>query len=58
MLNTLQLYDLNHTLASSYLAGFDYPWQALNGIHNLILTLGSALYTAIRNRGLDTKLFH
>ena len=43
MLNTLQLYDLTHTLAGAYLAGFDYPWQALSGIKNLILTLGPSL---------------
>ena len=43
MLNTLQLYDLNHSLAGQYLAGFDYPWKALAGIKNLILELGSAL---------------
>jgi NDP-sugar pyrophosphorylase family protein len=43
MLNTLQLYDLNHTIANHYLAGFDYPWQALSGIKNLILTLGPDL---------------
>ena len=50
MLKTLQLYDLNHTLANHYLAGFDYPWQALSGIKNLILTLGPSLgeaYTEI-----------
>ena len=43
MLNTLQLYDLNHSLAGKYLAGFEYPWQALKGIKDLILTLGPAL---------------
>ena len=43
MLNTLQLYDLNHSLAGQYLAGFDYHWKALAGIKNLILELGSAL---------------
>jgi len=43
MLTTSQLYDLNHTLAGAYLAGFDYPWQALSGIKNLILTLGPTL---------------
>ena len=43
MLNTLQLYDLSHSLAGNYLAGFDYPWQALSGIKNLILTLGPTL---------------
>ena len=43
MLSTHQLFDLNHSLAGSYLAGFDYPWQALKGIKDLILKLGSAL---------------
>ena len=43
MLTTLQLYDLTHSLAGNYLAGFDYPWQALKGIHDLILQLGAAL---------------
>ena len=43
MLTTLQLYDLNHSLAGDYLAGFEYPWQALSGIKNLILNLGPAL---------------
>ena len=43
MLNTLQLYDLTHSLAGQYLAGFDYPWQALKGIRDLILQLGSGL---------------
>ncbi len=43
MLNTQQLYDLNHTLAGNYLEGFEYPWQALSGIKNLILELGPTL---------------
>lgn len=43
MLNIHQLYDLNHTLAGNYLAGFEYPWQALGGIKNLILDLGPKL---------------
>ncbi len=43
MLKTPQLYDLNHSLAGSFLAGFDYPWQALKGIQDLILDLGPAL---------------
>ena len=42
MLTTKQLYDLSHSLAGNYLAGFDYPWQALKGIKELILTLGPA----------------
>ena len=37
------LYDLNHTLAADYLRQFTYPWQALDGIKELILSLGSTL---------------
>jgi len=50
MLKTLQLFDLNHSLAANYLTGFEYPWLALKGIRNLILELGPALgddYTEI-----------
>ena len=41
--NTSALFDLSHTLAGDYLARFTYPWQALDGIKELILTLGPAL---------------
>ena len=37
------LYDLDHTLAADYLRSFTYPWEALKGIKDLILTLGAAL---------------
>ena len=37
------LYDLEHTLAGDYLRGFQYPWEALGGIKELILQLGPAL---------------
>ena len=50
MLTTKDLYDLTHSLAGNYLSGFDYPWQALAGIKDLILTLGPQLgedYTEI-----------
>ena len=50
MMKTLELFDLTHTLAADYLAGFEYPWQALNGIKDLILTIGAELgdeYTEI-----------
>ena len=32
-----------HTLAWEYLAGFDYPWEALDGLKDCILSLGAAL---------------
>ena len=50
MLKITELFDLNHTLAKNYLEQYDYPWQALKGIGNLILELGPALgedYTEI-----------
>ena len=43
MLKTTDLFDLTHSLAGNYLSGFDYPWEALKGIRDLILTLGPAL---------------
>ena len=50
MMKTQNLYDLRHTMAGNYLQQFEYPWQALKGISNLILDLGSRLgddYTEI-----------
>lgn len=43
MLKTNELYDLTHSLAGEYLVGFAYPWQALGGIKELILSLGPSL---------------
>ncbi len=43
MYTTLNLYDLSHTLAADYLRGFTYPWEALKGIKELILSLGESL---------------
>ena len=37
------LYDLNHTIAKEYLSQFEYPWQALKGIHDFILEIGPTL---------------
>ena len=42
-LKTTQLLDLTHTLAGDYLAQFEYPWQALDGIKDLILAIGPTL---------------
>ena len=45
-----ELYDLTHTLAGGYLKNFQYPWEALGGIGDLILSLGEKLgedYTQI-----------
>ena len=37
------LFDLSHTLAASYLSGFTYPWEALKGLKEYILSLGPTL---------------
>ena len=38
-----ELFDLNHTVAKNYLSQFKYPWEALKGIKDLIIELGSKL---------------
>ena len=43
MLTVNDLYDLSHTAAGDYLKGFTYPWEALSGIKQLILSLGEHL---------------
>ena len=43
MITVSQLFDLEHSLAGPYLSGFSYPWQALDGIKDLILSLGAQL---------------
>ena len=43
MLKTADLYDFSHSIAGEYLSGWEYPWQALSGIKELILTLGPTL---------------
>ena len=42
-LTTTALLDLSHTLAGGYLAQFQYPWEALDGIKDLIPRLGPGL---------------
>ena len=43
MLQVKDLFDLTHSAAGDYLTGFEYPWQALAGIKQLILDLGKNL---------------
>ena len=43
MYTVSQLFDLEHTLASSYLSRFKWPWEALAGIKDFILHLGPTL---------------
>ena len=43
MLKTVDLDDLTHTEAGTYLSDFEYPWEALSGISDFILELGKTL---------------
>ena len=43
MYTITDLFDLDHTIAADYLRRFTYPWEALKGIKELILTLGPTL---------------
>lgn len=38
-----ELYNLSHSIAADYLKGFTYPWEALKGIGELIISLGKKL---------------
>ncbi|MDO4620202.1 MAG: UDP-N-acetylglucosamine pyrophosphorylase [Lachnospiraceae bacterium] len=37
------LFTLEESLAGEYLKGFTYPWEALSGIHDLIIRIGQSL---------------
>lgn len=43
MMETTDLFDLEHSLAGEYLSNFSYPWQGLQGIRELIIQLGKML---------------
>jgi NDP-sugar pyrophosphorylase family protein len=43
MYKITDLYDLDHTAAKDYLSQFTYPWEALAGIKEFIIKLGSTL---------------
>ena len=43
MLTITDLLDLNHTEARAFLSGFQFPWEALDGIKDCILSLQTQL---------------
>ena len=43
MYTVQNLFDLSHTMAKEYLSSFTNPWQALSGIKELIIKLGTNL---------------
>ena len=48
MLKTTALYALEHTMAKKFLEQYEYPWQALTGIRDMILELGTSLTDAYK----------
>ncbi len=42
-LSIQNLYNLKETIASDFLAEYEYPWEALGAIHDYILKLGETL---------------
>lgn len=42
-LKIVELFDLSHTDAAEYLRSFVYPWEALGGISDFIVSYGSRL---------------
>lgn len=43
MINTVDLFDLSHTLAANYLENYEFPWQALKRIKDFIISSGENL---------------
>ncbi len=43
MYTTRDLYEEGHSMASSYILSFKYPWEALKGIKDFIIALGETL---------------
>ena len=43
MLKVNDLFDLSHTVASDYLSQFEFPWQSLKGIKEMIIDIGQKL---------------
>lgn len=43
MLRISELLDLTHTIAGEYLSDFEYPWQSLSGIKEMIISEGRNL---------------
>lgn len=43
MYKTSDLFESGHSLASSYILSFSYPWEALKGIKDLIIEIGKGL---------------
>ncbi len=48
-----ELFTLEESIAGEYLKQFTYPWEALAGIHDLILTIGPTLSPELYDQVAD-----
>lgn len=53
-----ELYDLTHTLAAGFLAQYEYPWEALQGISDFLIELGSSLDASEYEKRGETIWIH
>ncbi len=53
-----ELYDLSHTIAADYLKQFTYPWEALKGIGEFIISLGNKLNPEEYNNPSENVWIH
>lgn len=53
MIKTAELFDLTKTEARELLERTEYPWEALAGIHDFILSYGKSLGEEYEKRGED-----
>lgn len=58
MYKTTELFDLKHTVAEEYLSQFEYPWQALSGIKQLITEIGKNLPESEYNKQGEDVWIH
>ncbi|MGN0446968.1 MAG: UDP-N-acetylglucosamine pyrophosphorylase [Acutalibacteraceae bacterium] len=58
MYKTTELFDLKHTVAEKYLSQFEYPWQALSGIKQLITEIGKNLPESEYNKQGEDVWIH
>ena len=57
-MKTTDLFDLSHTIAADYLRGFNYPWEAIPGICDLIRELGPKLDPSEYDQVSDSVWVH
>ena len=58
MFKTLDILSMEHSVAGSWLAGFEYPWEAIRSIKSQILKLCSELDKSEYNELSENVFVH